>query len=207
MSPNPTVLWRVYRGSEPLQFGVSTRAGGNRFDPLPTPWDTTRVLYAATSPEAAIAETLLRWHDDVGAGAHVELERSRFEDRYLTEVRVTRELNVIDLTGFGIAPVQATLDADRGGHRAEDIFQCSSASYETTQAWGSWFRDQKPQADGLRWMSRQFNSAAAVVLFEDRCPIGTLETYGAAESLVDRSTAANRMLREGLDALRWVADC
>jgi Fic family protein len=54
-------LYRVYRGAEPAQFSITST--NNRFDPLPAPWNATKVLYAGSSKEVAISETVLRWHN------------------------------------------------------------------------------------------------------------------------------------------------
>lgn len=203
---DPGGLWRVYRGSDPTQFSISTAPGGNRFDPLPSPWASTRVLYLATAPEAAIAETLLRWHDDLNAGAVVEIARAQIAGRSLIELTAQRALTLIDLTGYGLAAVQATVAAGGSAHRAEGITQCSSASYGTTQGWGGWFRDQVPEADGFGWMSRQFNSARCVVLFEDRCDATQLKAAGTPQDLLDVTTDAHRWLREGIAVLGWTAE-
>ncbi|MGV8882053.1 MAG: RES family NAD+ phosphorylase [Rhodoglobus sp.] len=58
----PDILWRVGRTTEPLHFSAiapedaASENGGNRFD-VPG----GRVLYAASSPEGAFAETLARF--------------------------------------------------------------------------------------------------------------------------------------------------
>jgi hypothetical protein len=39
-----TPLYRIFRGPEPVRFSRTPTA--NRFDPLPDPWQDTRVLYA-----------------------------------------------------------------------------------------------------------------------------------------------------------------
>jgi RES domain len=163
----------------------------------------------ATSPDAAVAEALIRWHDDIDAGARIELERSRFQDKKIYRVGLNREMNLVDCTGFGVATLQQTLAASASsGWKAEDIFQCSSLHYTSTQQWAQWMRQQTPSADGLLWMSRQFNSEKCIVLFEDRCSATNLTCDDGSQEgeFTDNNSPAHRRLRTALDALGWTAD-
>ena len=78
---NPDYLVRLHwRAASPLGFRIS--AGKNRFDPLDRPFETTRVLYGGTTLEVAIAETVLRWHDQMALGARIELSNdTQLRDR------------------------------------------------------------------------------------------------------------------------------
>jgi hypothetical protein len=84
LTPDET-LYRVYRGADPAQFRITT--GNNRFDPLPSPWNATQVLYPGSSREAAISETAVRWHDRVGDAAKIILARSQIAGRQLVGIR------------------------------------------------------------------------------------------------------------------------
>jgi hypothetical protein len=199
----------VAKEGQERSFYVSKRPGGNRFDPLPVPDSDVGVLYLATSPDACVAETLLRWHDDIDAGAPIELERSRFEGKKIYRIEIKRNLNLVDCTGYGVAVLQQTLAASApAGWKAEDIFQCSSSHYASTQLWAQWMRHQAPAADGLLWMSRQFNSERCVVLFADRCSADDLACDDKSHEgeLTDRASPAYRRLESALDALGWTAD-
>lgn len=98
-----TALYRIFRGTNPVRFSRTRSA--NRFDPLPDPWQDTQVLYAGSTPEVAISETVLRWHDGFVGGAPLILERSRIEARQLIQLRPRCALSVIDLTGFALARI------------------------------------------------------------------------------------------------------
>jgi len=209
ITPNPAELWRVAKQGQQLSFYTSKKPGGNRFDPLPAPDTGVGVLYLATSPDAAVAEALLRWHDEVEVGTNIELERSRFENKKIYRMGLTRSLNLVDCTGLGVAILQQTIDASAPqGWRAEDIFQCSSAHYAQTQQWAGWFRAQEPDADGVQWMSRQFNSEKAIVLFGDRCSAAdlTCDESHAEGLLTDRSSRAYRRVTDQVAALGWSVD-
>jgi RES domain len=102
LTPDET-LYRVYRGADPAQFRITT--GNNRFDPLPSPWNATQVLYAGSSREAAISETALRWHDRVGDAAKIILARSQIAGRQLVGIRWDHPVRLLDFTGFGMKPL------------------------------------------------------------------------------------------------------
>ena len=195
-----TPLYRTFRGAAPVHFSRTRRA--NRFDPLPDPWQDTQVLYAGSSPEVAISETVLRWHDGFVAGAPVIVERSRIQGRSLIQLRPRTALNVIDLTGFGlarIAPFTAPAAADQ-------LFLANRAHYATTQAWGSWLRTQIPHAAGIRWMSRQHNSSFCYVFFEDTVPADTFGAVFDPQALDDPFSAAHQSLLQCLSELNWELD-
>ena len=168
-----------WNDQDPLEFKISPR--GNRFDPLGSPWEKTRVLYAGTSLETAIAETVLRWHSMLVPGKRVTVsEAGQLRDRRVARFKPIRKLNLIDATGLGMSAVEKAVTEVIAlpEHTqwqtppkpvADDIFQCHADEYLQTQEWGGWFRSQHPDADGLTWVSRQFNMSQCLVLFEDRC--------------------------------------
>lgn len=211
---NPDLLVRLHwRAASPLGFRISARK--NRFDPLDRPFETTRVLYGGTTLEVAIAETVLRWHDQVAPGARIELSNdAQLRDRQVTYFLAKRPLTLIDATGVGLSDIQLAVDqtiarpehqaewSARPRPRAEDIFLCSSNDYPVTRAWGAWFRRQRPEADGLQWVPRQFNRGVAFVLFEDRCG-GVLGQYGASEDLLEPGSMQEKALDKLLRGLKW----
>jgi len=195
LTPDET-LYRVYRGADPAQFRITT--GNNRFDPLPSPWNATQVLYAGSSREAAISETALRWHDRVGDAAKIILARSQIAGRQLVGIRWDHPVRLLDFTGFGMKPL-AELVIDG---RADDIFLCDASQYGSTQQWGAWLRSAYPDAAGFRWMSRQHNSSYCYVFFDDACRDFKLTITEAAEPL-EAGTHAFRLLQECLSVLAW----
>jgi len=195
-----TALYRIFHGSDPA--GFSRTRSANRFDPLPDPWQDTQVLYAGSTPEVAISETVLRWHDGFVAGASLILERSRIEARQLIQLRPRHGLTVIDLTGFALArivPFVAPAAPDQ-------LFLANRAHYAATQAWGAWLRTQRPDAAGFRWMSRQHNTSSCYVFFDDRVPADTFEPVHAAEALDDPRSRAHGLLLQCLASLGWELD-
>ena len=77
----------------------------------------------------------------------------------ITSVRPKRDLALIELFGHGLRRLEVT---------AEELTSTDSRDYPRTVAWAERLYESVPRADGLVWMSRQFNSAQALVLFGDR---------------------------------------
>jgi RES domain len=212
LAPDPDDFVRLHwRGNPPLGFSIAKR--GNRFDPLGTPWQTTRVLYAGTTLEVAIAETILRWHGQVKGPVELSNE-TQLRDRQVARFRPSGELTVINATGLGLNPVQRAVDetialpqhasawVSKPAPLADDIFQCPHTEYATTQAWGAWFRSQCPDADGIQWISRQFNVGRCLVLFEDRCGAELTQT-GRSADLIAPGSPEEQTLDELLAQIGW----
>ena len=197
-------------------MAFSRSAYGNRFDPMPDLWSSTRVLYAGTSLETSIAETLCRWHgDEVAPGSRIILsERGDLKPRFVARFFSKRPLIVIDATGLGRAPIEAAIRtviqlpehaAQWSGDPkpvADDIFLCGADEYSLTQKWCAWFRSQCPDADGVQWVSRQFNVGNCLVLFEDRCG-DQLELVGKPVPLYAAGSSERAAVDRMLGLLHW----
>jgi hypothetical protein len=193
-----------HKDRKPLAFWRSPT--NNRFDPLPAPWHNTNVLYAGSMLEIAIAETLLRWHGDVMPGQRVDISRGgQIAPRRVARFKAKRKLKIIDASGAGMKRIQevvAAMPAQNPPARADDIFYCDIEEYPQTQAWGAWFRTQEPDADGLRWTSRQFNRGQSLVLFEDRCG-DQLKIVGKAVPLNKPRSKERKLVEEMIGDLDW----
>lgn len=213
-NPEPWVrlFWST---ADPLRFARSTR--GNRFDPLPAPWMTTQVLYAGSSLETAVCEALLRWHGTVSPGSEILLPDSELRARFVARFEPKRDLTLIDCAGLGRVPIEQAVagvlarpeHADlRDGPTllADDIFQCGPNEYDQTQRWGAWFRSQVPDADGLQWVSRQYNRGTCIVLFDDLCG-SDLQLWGPPVPLYgDPHSAEHQALNHMLGLVGWGID-
>jgi hypothetical protein len=71
------------------------------------------------------------------------------------------------------------------GMTREQPVDTEKDQYPATRKWAEAIHHQCPQAQGLSWVSRQDDSARAVVLFGDRIPDGTLRPAGNSRSLLD----------------------
>lgn len=163
--PTGTVL---YRGHESGPFGrrFNPHFGGpRRFSFFQ---DKTHknvpVLYAGKTIDVAIAETL--FHDlpiDVGA----TLLAVTYEKVSYSRIVSTRALRLAALHSGGLR---------RLGLENKQLIDTDAIEYEDTVKWAKALHSRDDlNLDGLTWMSRQFNSEVAVVLFGDRVSVGDLE--------------------------------
>lgn len=184
-----TVLWRVHDAHvrcdaflEPDSDPEDPRHGG-RFDPLPGA--PTGVLYAASSADAALGETLV--HVDPRGVARPD-GLAEAHERALSRLRVVRPLRVVRFCG---------LDLHRFPLRNRHLTECGKADYPGTRAWAAAFRRLAPRTQGIAWVSRQDNTACSYVFWEDRVRPGDLEPVGRALSLGSRAGRAR--VREVLE--------
>lgn len=114
-------------------------------------------LYGAATAEAAIAETI--FHDTPVKGFPRVVFESRLVRASMVSVAPSRELRLVELHGFGLRRLEVT---------PEELTSTSAATYSQTIPWARALHQGLPDTDGLVWMSKQFNSAKAIVLFGDR---------------------------------------
>lgn len=156
-----TCLWRVHARAysahafKPVPSDLLF--GGARFDS--TDADPYPYWYAALDEITAVAETLLRDLHPDERGTRV-LTRTHVENRKLSGLTLTRDLNLVSLlTGLDLAAV------------AQDAWLVTSPGhdYPQTRAWAHWLRRHAPWAHGLIWSSLRNPGRPAITLFGDRC--------------------------------------
>lgn len=111
------------------------------------------VLYAAEDEHTAVAETLL--HDIPHGG---RLLPAAFRTRIASAITTDRNLHLAQLHSGGLK---------RLGLRPRNLTDTSPAHYPRTVRWAHAIH-RAGSFDGLVWMSRQWNSGKAVMLFADR---------------------------------------
>jgi hypothetical protein len=120
----------------PLHFG---RAGLNRFD---APGGQYGILYLAADIHGAFIETFGR-----ALGVRT-ITVARLASRLFTEVRQTRPLRVVDLTGPGLARIGAD-------------GRLSTGAYDLSQRWALALHEHPDRPDGLLYRSRHDPNASA----------------------------------------------
>lgn len=111
------------------------------------------VLYAASTEQAAIAESLL--HDVPLTGGR--LMPSAYRDKRMSRLGINRELRLASFLGLGLR---------RLGVSADQVTTTAAAHYDRTVLWAQ--AAHAAGFDGLVYMSRQCNSDRAYVFFGDR---------------------------------------
>jgi hypothetical protein len=179
--PNPfpksinTTLLRT--GSELHRIYSTAHAGNafnpkavklNRFSPIFKAGNVVPVLYAASTREAAIYETL--FHDAHVKGAKTKMLRAKALDdkRYgswLTQRELTlATLHAPDLAGFGLTMDQLTAT--------------NSMYYVQTARWAEAIHANHAHIEGLEWTSYRASPTRALVLFGDRVESAALAPSG-----------------------------
>ncbi|MFD8079198.1 RES family NAD+ phosphorylase [Streptomyces sp. NPDC059718] len=150
------------RPSHPFYFG-------GRFDSTPLePYD---YAYVGFSAAAAVCEVLLRsvpFDDD---GSPRLLPRAVFEQRSLSFLRLSEDIEVVSLmSGKDLAAV------------AQDtwLVHTEGGDYPQTRDWGHWIRRQTSTwAAGFVWPSKREPADRVAVLFADDTTAPALEQTGA----------------------------
>jgi hypothetical protein len=115
------------------------------------------VLYASNMKDGAISETI--FHDVPVQGTLRSVDESRLASVSIVTLRPERDLNLVQLHGFGLRRLQL---------QPGDLTSTEASEYRDTIRWAEKLHHTFADIDGLVWMSRQFNSAKALALFGDR---------------------------------------
>jgi hypothetical protein len=145
-------------GTDPRRFnpgvGSPTRFA---FFPDATTGATVPVFYAGNTVDVAIAERLFH---DLPLGPGSALVVPRYRNVAYSKLAPRRNLRLAALYSDGLR---------RLGLQNHQICDTDAVEYPDTVRWAAALHSRTDLAlDGIVWMSRQFNSEHAVVLFGDR---------------------------------------
>lgn len=173
--PKGQVLHRVHQDQYRAdQFNPSVR-GNARFSPIQD--DEGRViptLYGGTTMACALMETV--FHDVPHTAGFKTFDKGKLAGQMHSSVEVAQSLRVVDLANVPLRKLGIT---------RKQLIDTEKDQYPATRKWAEALYCQCPNAQGLSWVSRQDDSARAVVLFGDRIPVGALKPQGTSRSLVD----------------------
>lgn len=160
----PRALWRVYAQVHgPAGFN-GTHRGNARFSPMEHAGAIVPTMYAATSVQAALMETVLHDAPEPSAGFILTLEPAT-DTRRIARLQTTTPLTLADLSTVGLR---------RLGVSRSDVIDSDKTHYPVTRQLATWIHANCPDVYGLAWTSRQDDSAQAAVLFEPRLTSGAL---------------------------------
>lgn len=111
-------------------------------------------LYAADQISGALSETVFH---SVVAGAVIL--RTQLQNRYITEIELTEDLVLANLTGHGLRRI---------GLNRSQLIEPGPAHYAATARWAEAVHHSNSDIAGLVWVSRQFDTSKALVAFGDR---------------------------------------
>jgi RES domain len=154
----PCELWRVFAEVHgPAGFNATNR-GNARFSPLEHAGAIIPAMYAATSVQAALMETVLHDAPIPSAGFILTLEPAK-DPRRVVRLLPSMPLKLADLSTVGLR---------RLGLSRSDVIDSDKTHYPDTQALAQWIYAACPDVQGMAWTSRQDDAAQAIVLFETR---------------------------------------
>ena len=182
--PKGQVLHRVHQEQYRAdQFNPGVR-GNARFSPIqddqgqPIP-----TLYGGTTMDCALMETV--FHDVPHTAGFKTFDKSKLSGQVHSTVEVVQPVKVVDL---------ASVPLRKLGITRKQLIDTEKDQYPATRKWAEALHRQYPDAQGLSWVSRQDDSARAVVLFGDRIPGSALKPQGVSRSLVDDGNAYDAVL-------------
>ena len=178
------VLHRVhlhrYRADQ-FNPGVS---GNARFSPIqdehgqPIP-----TLYGGTTMACALMETV--FHDVPHTAGFKTFDKARLGGQMHSVLQIAQPLALVDLASVPLRKLGVT---------RRQLIDTEKDRYPATRQWAQAIHRQCPQAQGLCWISRQDDTARAVVLFGDRIPAEALRQGGGSRSLLDDGEACDAVL-------------
>jgi hypothetical protein len=178
------ILHRVHQDKyQADQFNPGVH-GNARFSPIqdehgkPIP-----TMYGGTTMACALMETV--FHDVPYTAGFKSFDKSKLVGQMHSTVQVGQELQLVDLASVPLRKLGVT---------RKQLIDTEKEQYPATRKWAEAIYRQCPQAQGLSWVSRQDDSARAVVLFGDRIPDGALRPAGNSRNLLDDGNAYDAVL-------------
>lgn len=170
-----TVLHRVHQSQyQADQFNPGVR-GNARFSPIQDDQgQAIPTLYAGTTLPCALMETV--FHDVPHTAGFKSFDKAKLAGQVHSTIRVEADLQLVDLSSVALRKLGVT---------RKQLIDTEKDQYPATRKWAVALHRQCPQAQGLSWVSRQDDSARAVVLFGDRIAEGALQAGDGSHSLTD----------------------
>jgi hypothetical protein len=160
----------------------------NRYARFNDPRREYGVLYAALDAQISLRET-------VSFSSFSFILREYLDNYRLSEISILRDLILIDISGSGLAQINAD----------SRITAVTNEKYQLSQAWSEAFYNHPDRVDGIYYRSRHDPSGFCVALFEGRIAKKYLREQRVTENnLLDSSFARN--LQRFLDQYGYERD-
>lgn len=182
--PQGQLLHRVHQDKYlATQFNPGTQ-GNARFSPIqdekgkPIP-----TLYGGTSRDCAMMETV--FHDVPHVAGFKSYDKKKLLGQVHSTVLLNAPLVLVDLASVPLRKLGVT---------RKQLIDTEKDQYSVTRLWAAAIYQQCPQAQGLCWVSRQDDSARAVMLFGDRVAKSALKAQGPSHSLSEDPASYDAVL-------------
>lgn len=169
------IMYRVHDAVYAVDSFNPSKLGNARFSPIrDSAGDVIPTLYAATTPQGALMETV--FHDVPYKPGFKRVSVSRLEGKLSSTLVFLSDFELIDLGKIGLR---------RLGVHPHSLIDTTKAHYPETRKWAESLYAAYPQAQGLIWPSRQDDRARAVVLFGTRVGAPELRPAGISIPLME----------------------
>ena len=173
--PKGQLLHRVHQDKyTATQFNPGTQ-GNARFSPIQDDkGKAIPTLYGGTSCECALMETV--FHDVPHAAGFKSYDKKKLLGQVHSTMQLSTPLVLVDLASVPLRKLGVT---------RKQLIDTEKDQYPATRLWAAAIYQQCPQAQGLCWISRQDDSARAVMLFGDRVAKSGLKPQSSPHSLIE----------------------
>ena len=160
----------AFSGSE---FNTSTK-GNARFSPIADEAGALiPTLYVGTTLDCALMETI--FHDVPFKAGFKPFSKLKIDGKAHSVLLPTADFRLIDLS---------TVALHKLGVKRTQLIDTAKAHYPATRSWAQALYSQFPDAQGLRWTSRQDDQAHAVMFFGTRISPSDVGWDGLSDSLL-----------------------
>ena len=169
------IMCRVHDAVHAVDSFNLSPLGNARFSPIrDSVGAVIPTLYAATSPQGALMETI--FHDVPYKPGFKRVSVSRLAGRVSSTLVFRSNFQLIDLGKIGLR---------RLGVHPHELIDTTKAQYPETRKWAELLYAEYPAAQGLLWPSRQDDRARAVVLFGTRVSPSELHPANVSIPLIE----------------------
>jgi hypothetical protein len=152
------IMYRVHDAQYAVDSFNPSPLGNARFSPIrDSAGNVIPTLYAATSPQGALMETV--FHDVPYRPGFKRVSVGRLESKLSSTLIFLSDFQFIDLNRIGLR---------RLGVHPHNLIDTTKAHYPETRKWAESLYAAYPGAQGLIWPSRQDDRARSVILFGTR---------------------------------------
>ncbi|MFC5458445.1 RES family NAD+ phosphorylase [Massilia niabensis] len=182
--PAGTTIHRVHHGQYGgVQFNPGVQ-GNARFSPIRnTEGKPIPTLYGGSSFACAAMESV--FHDVPFAAGYKTYDKAKLDGHVHSRFDTATDLLLADLGSKALRKL---------GVQRNALIDTEKDQYPVTRLWAEAIHAQCPQVQGLCWISRQDDSARAVVLFGDRIDGDVLREAAPSRSLAGDAVAYGELL-------------
>jgi hypothetical protein len=182
--PAGAVLHRIHSlDYGAVQFNPGIK-GNARFSPIAdVDGNLIPTLYGGSSFACAAMESV--FHDVPFAAGFKAYDKNKLEGHGHSQFTAAQGLVLAELGSRALRKL---------GVERKQLIDTEKDQYPVTRRWAVAIHAGFPQVQGLCWISRQDDSARAVVLFGDRIADGVLKPGASTRSLVDDPAAYGELL-------------